>query len=876
MTFLCNFDKVTKPKAQILINSEGTILGNSSATLGVLNLLQSQDLSLRKGGGYSNINGLIAQSGIDMNEILRLEDSSSVTKQQGKGKRQQNRNKKEFQLLKRKQLNKRSTRKDKDHLKDMKKNYSKMKTQKAIKIQDQSFYVNTTAPANFVGEGILIELWRQDTNKAPQSATNEVNESPEKASIGLASLDNSFYTKNSRVSKKSKTEFFFALNHKFEFFGSFQKKFSSRDSNLKFDKDFEPSKAVCGLSASSKLLWRLRNEAENGDGHKIERIDYSEGIRVKRLNKDGNIIDWYEGIDGGSSDSEDDYHESLFFQKRYKNYQDAKPEGPKEFRKNKRLEAKKRNNSQESNPKNQLFIQKMRQKGQKKQKNDRILINQNKSKRRQFHSKGTKKSYSKAQTPKASAKNTHKNQEQEEESAVDTVLNLASKARIQTALEHRPLSTPIYFLIFSIIFMNLCFIIDRTFFTYTRVVISNDLQRFSQIDYAMSFRLAGFFNINSNLIQIALINNGTDLNINAREGYLGGLNPEANLGKRELIGRRLGWIRETLGSFEQFNIAVLDGVERITLAPQFRNFLNKKDIEVVKMGASPSNYSLNECIRQIVATTAGILDLPYNQITFYEPDVYFVLQNCRLMLFEKLIRLNIYSNIIKNDVVTRQGENQLLTIYSTTFIVIANLACLYFGAVAYYKHREAFFGLFYGFGQFSVERVIERCEKYLWYLRAREIDDEDILMISDDSDEEEAFGANFSKTDQLLDLDEWINRLRKKRRKGSLKSWFGLTHLALIGFFGVLMALRHRTYVDQSNIIAESVQILDTVDVVTISEQRMYGGLMMMHYSMYDFGEFGRVYRDWTLRPAREELLYNKLEEVNDRSLKVREIFLVS
>ena len=852
LTFLCNFEKVTKPKAQILINSEGKILGNNSATVDVLNLSDKAELSL-KSLGHSSITSLIAHSGIDMKGILSLGKASTKVKQSRSTKKEAQM--KEFKPFQRTRLGDENGKTDNDK--------AKPKSQKIIKIKDRSFHLNTTKPANSVGGSILIELWRENLNKTPHNSGGELKESHERVPIEFGSFENSVYTRNSRVSKKYKNGFYFALNHKFEYFGSFEKRFSYKDSNLKFIRDPTHGVDSSRLSISSQLLLRLRNQAEgmeNGHNPKKPKIDFSEGIRVKRLNKDGNLIDWFEGIDGESSDSEEDYKESLFFQKRYqlqkmKDLDDSHLQSLKNTRKGSQTNT----NSKRT----------------KKGKNRSLLkINQ--------------KGVNKAQASYLTSQQPYRDPLDDEELAVQAIHSLTSKNKLKATFKHTAMSRPLCFLIFSILFMNLCFISDKVFSTYTRVVISRDLQLFSQIDYAISFRMADLYNINSNLIQIAMINNGTDLSINLRDIGFERNNPELGMTKQQLVERRLKNIRESLESFERFNIEVLAAVDKITMAEGFSEFLNTKDVEIQK-GSSVSNFSLNEGIRQMVGGIAGILDLPSEKITFYEPDVDFVLQNGRQKFLNKLIDFNIYSNIIKEDVILRQARSDTIAFYCSIVILVLNLSFLYSGVIAYYKSREDYIGVYYGFGQVSIEKLIEHCEKYLVYLRAREVDDEDIMMISEDSDEEEAlirggngqiqsranfFGRPGRSTGMQnfeggrLDLDEWMSRLRRKKRKGSLASWFGAAHFVLIGFFGVLMVLRQSTYIYQNNIIAESVEILETVDSIAVMEQRMYAGIIIMEYSMYDFGEFGKMFRKGKLNANRNRIVA-RLYDVNDKSLKV-------
>ena len=69
LTFVCKFKKFTKPRAKILIDSAGRIIGHNSATSGILNL--EEGINIKK-SGHRTLQSLIGNSGICISQFKRL------------------------------------------------------------------------------------------------------------------------------------------------------------------------------------------------------------------------------------------------------------------------------------------------------------------------------------------------------------------------------------------------------------------------------------------------------------------------------------------------------------------------------------------------------------------------------------------------------------------------------------------------------------------------------------------------------------------------------------------------------------------------------------------------------------------------------------
>ena len=781
LIFVCNFEKETKPKAQILVDSAGTIIGHNSAASVVLNI-KGDCLDLRS-CGYSEFSSLTSSSGIAYDDIFKLgvaspqnlflqPDRLMVTDPNNKTKKGfvnqlsiTNKNKKE-------KSSRRSSRRS-----DFK------KKEKLITIKNESFHVTTCYPINSVPDSMLIGLWSYQKFDDGENTPSHIYQPS--FTINESRSHNS-------MKRRPLNTFYFCLNFNFEYLGSFKPKNSSPNSNLNFDK-IDKKVKISELSEATQLLHRLKNPNHYQEELcKVNnRVDYGVGIRTKRLNKEGKLVDWYFRIDGEESESEE-YSEKLEESNRGKHR--TKP-----YR-------------SAGNRKSSTILTRRKQKGS---------LNKSKQTLKQTHRKNLFNRNKRGGIFKNSIK------------------SLNSMEKIKTSFKNRRISSPLCFLIFSTLFMNLSFFTNILTSAYSRVIISNDLEFFAQIDYAISFRLADLYNIGSNMIQIAMINNGTDININLDQTDFRGLHPELGASNDQLIQNRLVQIRKSLESFEKFNIETQASIEKITLVDEFNEVLNKKNVEIVKSGVI-SKFSLMEGIRQVVGSIAFVLNMPHNLITFYDPNVDFVLQNIRLNFLDKLINFNIFANIIKDDVVERQDSSEILIWYSLMGILLVSFLLFYVGVCAYYWSRQVYVETYYGFSSKVVDKLIRKCEKYLEYLRLREIGQQDVLIVSQDSmgsqRRDHSMTSNGGGIDQSnMDLEEYMSHLRRRKRKGSLVPCFGTAHLVLTAFLAILTAFRESTYIYQNRVIRNSVGILETVDKIALSEQWNYAGLIFLEYSMYDF-----------------------------------------
>ena len=292
--------------------------------------------------------------------------------------------------------------------------------------------------------------------------------------------------------------------------------------------------------------------------------------------------------------------------------------------------------------------------------------------------------------------------------------------------------------------------------------------------------------------------------------------------------------------------------------------MSKKNFKIHKTGET-NNFTLNEAVRQVIGKVASIQNFPLKELTFSHPDMKFLTQNMRLNLLQRIILFNFYTNIIKDDVLIRQRNSEIFSVYFFAGIFILNFLLVYFGIIIYYRSREGYICTYYGFANEQVSQLITRYEKYSEYLQMREVDHKEIWMVSDSE------GGDFEeRTNQAggLSLEDYMSQLRSKKRKGSLTAWFGVTHFIATSFLLFLTGLRFNTYYAQNRTIENCVEILHTVDQLALSEVLNYACMTTLEFSMFDFGQLGSGFRHKSLKFYRDWYT-NRVATANDLSVKV-------
>ena len=813
LTFICNFEKFTKPKAQILVNCNGDVIGHNSSTSTVLDLDQGLDL---KESGYSNVQQLFSGSEVDIVQIFRMKTGSS--KKGGKS-------------LNLSRLSKKTSLANEKRLKKFKKTkiekkLSKENTIDLITFNEIKLHLSVTTPANTLSDAALIELWKNDTKKS-ESRRNSVTFDKQSANN---SATVSRLSKGNKSATKRTNKFYFSLNHEFKFYGSFDKKFASRSSNLNI-KDLSRKELdlnLKSLPSSTQLLYKLRNQDQSNRIATKDLIDYGAGIRVKRLNKDGNLIDWFEGIDGDDSDSDTDDRDH-------------------------------RRGSIEN-----MNLRLSRHKSKGKGKKKRMIL----AKREEEALKGSSRLPGKTRRGGAKKKRFGDFEDYDEESS-NSVMNLTDKRPLENSFKNRGISKTLSFIIFSLLVTNACYFANITFSAYGRTIIANDLQLFAEIDYSISFRYGDMLTMQSNLLQIAMINNGTDYHINLEEDYLRVPDPEYGVSNEKLIENRLKLMKKSLESFENFNQKIVESIQKLSLKAIFDERLSRKDTIIHKSGTK-TNFTLKQGLRQVVGSIATVLELPYDKLTFANQDVIFVLQNTRLHFFQSLVMFGIFADIIKKDVVLRQETSEVTVRYFLSSIFAINFVLLYLGIFLYYRSREAYIRIYYGFSAQRVQKLIKKCERYLEYIQQREVDDEEIVIVSESNEDQvdDTLGSE-SPQNGRLSFDDFMGQIRARKVKGSLAPCFGWPHFLMTLFLLSLTLLRESTYVYQDYSINESLEVLSTVDRIALSEVWNSALFSTLEFSMFDFGEYGRGYQSGRIEQRR---IFFEIFAVmgNDRSLKVR------
>ena len=310
LTAVCHIEKFTKPKAEILVDSSSRIIGHNSTAGQVIG---SPSLELAKSGISKLSDILDSEIGVEemaehselpsanlraplpkkkvsvfyqsTNSLIKIEDIAS-----GKSSHRL------------KSFFSRNWEKTTGNLSQVtnrfKANNSVLATQRTQQMGDK-INIEVENLANYPKGVFLVKIWKSDFHVG---LTESV--APSRHFRGSA-----MHQSNAQLCKTTKNigGFFFKLDHNFEFVGSFDKNFSKPSTNLHFTKlsDFKK------VTSSVQILINLRSPTKAKNQEKDEkRVDYGEGIRIKRL-VNGNLIDYYEGMDMDSEDLEELEQERL-------------------------------------------------------------------------------------------------------------------------------------------------------------------------------------------------------------------------------------------------------------------------------------------------------------------------------------------------------------------------------------------------------------------------------------------------------------------------------------------------------------------------------------------------------------------------------------
>ena len=566
----------------------------------------------------------------------------------------------------------------------------------------------------------MAEVWMESSSDANQT-------------------DHSFHTKSLDKSMRKKNMFFFSMNHRFQFVGSFDKRSQKKQANLDLT---SVSHADQLYDASSKLLYLLRMKSSEGEQERESKIDYGAGIRVKRL-KDGMILDWHEGMDCDSS------FEDSFTGKENQNESQVKL-----FRNNRE---RKRRNSVKTHKTN--------------------------------FSSANKKDGTKGK--RVMADNDLDLEEDELDSTIKQIKLMRNKKKLNKIFESKKMTSSLKWLLISVVVAYtsmIIWIIIGTLSDFQRV---DDLIAFTTIDNSVSYRSADIMNIESLLNSICLMNNGTDISANAFPKPKTKTQPSPT----SVINDLKEEIRGSLTSFEIFNQDFLESLAGITLADKLNSELNNNNIEVTR-SARTEKFSLNEAIRQLVTTVMSILEIAPLQITFENPDVKWILENSRGGLMTGLLAYSQYVDSIKDQIVQAQKTHSL---NSGRFLIVPFtivIPLFYLTAFYFYRSRESFIETFYGFEQHKIKKLAERYESYLQYIQMHQIEEgHPQLSNSENSEEgEEILGERgiIFRRNNSVGMEDFINHLRTKKKKGSLVPWVGM--FQMVTLLPLLIAMAIRSY----------------------------------------------------------------------------------
>ena len=816
LVFLCHFEKSIKLKAKILIRPDGAILGLNATTS---TLLELPCASLRAILG-KNINQIFSRKLVDMKHLI-----SSKAKNKASGGERMYTN----EFFKRNlvltspesKLQRQSLKPSKERLSPLSgtrldKNY---KTRKSCSTQDteehRNIHFEVKHPSNASDpRTTLLYIWSEESLAALGSENT-----------GNGSAQSRIITKSYRPDSR----FYFYLSPKFELTGSFDPQYALKGSNLDV-KQLKFSSMSQIRDQAVRLLYGLKVE-KSGDFEAalVHRVDYGAGIRVRRL-KDGNILDWYEGMD---IDSE--YNESVESEAR------EGLQAPLNLRKGRlgSLGSGPRSGPQTTHKKSRA------QKGN--------ILSRKRRKKAFEEFEDTSEGFDSV------------------EANIAFIKKMTNKSKLNKLFSEKRISWPLKFIVLGLTLSTFILLTNMIISTLVRSSISKDLKLFASIDYAITFRLADLYNIQSWLTMITLANNGTKVNANFR-------NPAIRNEKIEkTVKNGLFEIKKSLDYFEKFNKDFHNSMNDLSLADVFHHEVGLKKIKVVRSGVSEI-FSINEIVRQLVTTVLSIVETSPLGITFDNPDVKWFMENCNGGIMKGLTDFTSFVNIIKNEAINRKNDNDKLNSTTLLAVLVVFVPGFYLLAFFYYRSQEEFVETFYGFEQHKVKRVSKRYERYLQLLQLHQIEEGEMdLSNSDASEGLSGLGGSSSGEvrgrarlgfGRSASLDDMIFRLRHKKKKGSMVPCLGFFHLTTLVPLLLFISWRFLEFRYQNKVISESIEILSTVEEIALSEMMNYASLVTMELSMYDFGVYGKTYMGRPLDEMREYYV-EQAGKINDMSLRV-------
>ena len=913
ITVFCYIEKCTQPKAEILVKKTGTILGNNGSTCSILQL---DEVNLSEEGKVSDIRQVLNTSSAAIKEILNLTKKAPLRLTSA-------------ELLQARMSNntvnggnsgEETHRQRKVRLPPVaqRSNCDQSKYSVILPGARTSLYIEKRYPLNVDKKTVLLELTRHDLslspketgqieNPDPKYSKEELKDESRPMSRAFSNMDVNdknmvasilgFTSKNVRYNNG----FFFRLNHNFEFEGGFIERYSHHASNLDLTGIHSNQ-----LNRHGKVLYNFLNQNVVTDDFKT-RIDYSKGIRVKRLNGDDYLLDWYQGMDD-YNDSEDSGEGLVSVQNNYQRMieEEKKMREEQELRKqllNARNSLKAGQTSENEDgsattgqanlsppSKVKQNFQAFKQlKGVGSSRSNRLSQSIRSLRHIMNTGKRAGQAASQAESRRVSLyrKMNDMNKEDFDNESDIFLLNMnrinsmANKRQLSRAIRSRGLRCPIKATITIIALLTLILMVSVIYWTIDRSTISQDLELFAKLDYAARFRNSDFYNIESQLNDICLMNNGTDLFVNWRAGV--GLSGGGGVVDKALeINKRKLAIQGSLESFENLSEQMSDTIYGLTKSKPFLEEITTEKIQVYRGSEFYKIESLVDATTQLTSAIYNILQLDTSEITFEQPDVDFVFRNLRGDLLQKFIDFVFFPAQIREDVFKRQASSQNhINIVLLTLLGIL-VPSLYIVSYCYYRQREQFVEQFYGFKRRGIRQIIKNLEFYQEFLQLHQFDETQqanlLFNNSDEEAEEDGEGRQINgKTGSLMakgaarmGMEEMIMRLKKrKKKKGSLVPWCGCYHLALILSVMLVILGRFSTYEYQNQIVANTDDLLKITEMISLSETINYCALITIEMSTYDFGQFGYGYLTGTLRTERNR--YAEFSwRVNDDSLKVR------
>ena len=882
LTVLCSSEKFTKPIAHILVDISGKILAHNSCSSsvleldelhlkkrGILNIFDviNTDCSLKDMAELSNSN--IDIEDLNKKEVKELKGVSSPNNKHKQARKGRDR-KSVLQYIKQRREEKTvDNRKRKSvRVKTITKTDQQTRRVSIMGIQElgvlssnrgfpgsshhnkgseahESLHFEISLLNKYNQKLFLINLWREDHG-------------PEIGSLAQSRASGTRLTSHNPLKRSS--PFFFKIDPLLRYKGSFDLKYAKKESNLKFDNKME-EKAL--EHTASKMIKLLSNSSMLIQKRKQVQIDYGAGIRTKRLWM-GSVIDKYNDWD--DEGSEDSY--------RFNGGHKVK-EKAKHFER----EAAKH--------KSMRFLKKKRKKNAEANLYQTSKYKKSTGSRHQSSNKDTPKSSMK--TPKSGFMRQRQVDEDEEDTGsvdrrIKAVEAMRTKRQLSLALASRQIPKSLVLMIMMLILSLFAFTTFEIYSSVNTYVVTTDLVSFANLDFAIAFRSADIYNILSRVTDVCLANNGTDFEFNnaaeisenslkamsaqERDSYY--KNFDFNINQEQMISENLASIKTSLDSLEDHNLVIQQRSESVSLSQNFSDYMNNKSIEMVKGGVT-TPFSLNEAIRQIVSAVIAILDLPPKMIKFENPDVRFFIDNNRGKMVGKLIEFSRFANILKDNALKLQAAAERQKMIFMAVMLVTFSLVFYFGVYAYQTVKESLLDAFYGFESSMLEKQVKKLEKFSQILQLHQMgssqndasfddgglsDEEQEVLIEDDG------GKGYGKLN--------FGFVKSRKKKGTIKQVFGAFRLLLLCPLLLACLWVYVSTMRQRTNIQENVEILTTVESISLSETLNYAALNHLESGIYDFS--GALVRGQSIERVMNSYA-DRIITFTENSLEVSESF---